>query len=164
LDSTQSAHLELLAACGLYCGACYHYRASFPGGAHLLQEAARRGRPVQGYTCRGCRSDALYIHAGCAQCQIRACADQRGIPHCGACAQVPCERLLAFRNDGRLHHLPILEQLGDLSRKEPERWLDEQAARWTCECGAPYTWYETTCTRCGAALDSFGPDPLIADG
>lgn len=73
---------DLLAACGLYCGACYHYRASFPEGRHLLAEAARRGHPLEGYACRGCRSDVLYVHPGCARCPIRACAEEKGLLHC----------------------------------------------------------------------------------
>jgi hypothetical protein len=152
------AQEELLAACGLYCGACYHYRAGQPGGEHLLTEAARGGRPLEGYTCRGCRSDKLYIHPGCAQCAIRDCADERGILHCGVCERVPCDRLLAFRDDGHVHHLPILEQLEALSRKDPGQWLAEQAARWTCPCGTPYSWYETICSRCGTRLDSFATE------
>ncbi|RPI31229.1 MAG: DUF3795 domain-containing protein, partial [Chloroflexota bacterium] len=60
----------LLAVCGLYCGACYHYRASFPEGSHLLAQALRQGRGLEGYTCQGCRSDRRYIHQGCDQCQI----------------------------------------------------------------------------------------------
>ena len=152
----ERAELDLLAVCGLYCGACYHYRASYPDGEHLLQDATRRGRPREGYACRGCRSGALYIHPGCAQCAIRACAEEKGILHCGECEAFPCEQLEAFRNDGRLHHLPVLEQLGDLARKDPGQWLDEQAARWTCGCGARFSWYETVCVQCGAALDSFG--------
>jgi hypothetical protein len=146
---------ELLAACGLYCGACYHYRASFPEGKHLLAPAARQGRPAKGYTCRGCRSEKLYIHPGCAQCAIRDCAEEKGLPHCGVCPQVPCERLLAFKNDGHLHHLPILEQLEDLARTDPEQWLGVQADRWTCKCGTPFSWYETVCAQCGAKLDAF---------
>jgi hypothetical protein len=152
----ETTGLELLAVCGLYCGACYHYRASYPDGEHLLQEAARRGRPREGYTCRGCRSETLYIHPGCAQCAIRACAEEKGILHCGECEALPCERLEAFRNDGHRHHLPILEQLGDLARKDPGQWLGEQAGHWTCGCGAQFSWYETVCAQCGAALDSFG--------
>ena len=151
----------LLAACGLYCGACYHYRAAEPGGEHLLAEAAQRGRPAAGYTCRGCRSETRYIHPGCAQCTIRACADAHGIAHCGLCAEVPCAMLCAFRDDERVHHRPIVEQLAALARTDPRSWLAVQAARWTCACGAPFSWYETTCRQCGAPLDSYGPDPII---
>jgi hypothetical protein len=152
---------SLLGVCGLYCGACYHYRASFPEAAHLLEEAARRGRPPEGYTCRGCRSDRLYVHPGCARCQIRACADARGLLHCGLCPEFPCDRIRAFQSDGRLHHRPILGQLQELKAQGPERWLAGQVGRWTCTCGTPFSWYEEFCRRCGAPLDSFGPDPTL---
>ena len=153
--------MQRLAACGLFCGACYHYRASLPGGEHLLAEAARRGRPAAGYTCRGCRSGAPYIHPGCAECPIRACADARGLLHCGLCPDLPCERLLAFQNDGRLHHRDVLATLTALRTIGPERVLADQAARWMCSCGSSYSWYEETCSRCGAKLASYGPDPTL---
>lgn len=146
---------RLLGACGLYCGACYHYRASFPEGEHLLAEAHRQGRSTISFTCQGCRSDKLYIHQGCAQCEIRACADARGISHCGLCPDSPCERLRAFHSDGHVHHLDIFSQLEELKEKGPDRWLTEQAQRWRCQCGASFSWYEETCQRCGTPLDSY---------
>ena len=151
----------LLAACGLYCGACYHYRASFPEGKHLLQQAAHAGRPVEGYTCQGCRSDVLYIHPGCAQCEIRACADGKGVLHCGLCSDFPCERIWAFQSDGRLHHIDVLIELVNLRKKGPEAWLFEQVQRWRCACGESYSWYEETCHKCGNPLASYGVDPTL---
>lgn len=151
----------LLAACGLYCGACYHYRASFYESDRLLEEAARRGRDPQGFTCRGCRSDALYIHAGCAQCEIRACADGRGVPHCGLCADFPCERLWAFQGDGRVHHRDILVELVRLRERGAKAWLAAQAEMWKCSCGESYSWYEETCHHCGEPLASYGADPTL---
>ena len=150
---------DLLAVCGLYCGACYHYRASFPESAHLLEEAARQGRELEGFTCQGCRSDILYIHPGCAQCEIRACADERVVLHCGLCSEFPCTRLEDFRLDGHIHHLDVLDNLASLKEKGPDRWLTEQEQRWTCECGTKFSWYETVCHNCGASLSSYGPDP-----
>lgn len=149
----------LLGACGLYCGACYHHRASFPAGRHLLEEAARQGRELEGFTCGGCRSDLLYIHRGCARCDIRACADDKGIPHCGLCPEFPCSRIRAFQSDGWIHHRDVLIQLEDLKVKGADEWLAEQAERWTCGCGAGFSWYEESCHRCGAPLPSYGPDP-----
>ena len=151
----------LLAACGLYCGACYHYRASFYDDERLLTEAARRGRDPQGFTCQGCHSDVLYIHAGCAHCEIRACADSRGITHCGLCADFPCPRLWAFQSDGRVHHEDILIQLENLRQEGPEKWLAAQAERWTCSCGESYSWYEENCYQCGEPLASYGADPTV---
>jgi hypothetical protein len=151
---------DLLAVCGLYCGACYHYRASFPDGKHLLNPEFRGNRPLQGYTCRGCRSDKLYIHPGCAECQIRDCAEGRGIVHCGECERSAnphalCQRLKAFQTDGRAHHIPILQQLEDVQRRGIGQWLAEQKERWTCACGQPFSWYERVCRRCGKSLHSY---------
>jgi hypothetical protein len=154
-------NLVLLTACGLYCGACYHYRASFYNDERLRVEAARRKRDPGGFTCRGCRSDVLYIHPGCAECEIRACADRRGLPHCGLCGDFPCGQLWAFKNDGRLHHEDILIELLNLRQKGPEVWLETQAERWTCPCGESYSWYEETCHRCEEPLPSYGPDPAL---
>ena len=151
--------MELLAACGLYCGACYHYRAGTPEGTHLLEEASQRELEMEGYTCQGCRSNKLYIHTGCAECKIRECTDQKGILHCGACTEFPCEKLTTFQNDGRIHHLDILKNLAELNRKGNDLWLQEQARLWTCSCGNRFSWYEETCSRCGSGLPSYGSDP-----
>jgi hypothetical protein len=159
---------DLLAVCGLYCGACYHHRASFPESRHLLEAAARQGRELEGFTCRGCRSGrihgirVLYIHPGCAQCEIRACADERGVLHCGLCLEFPCARIEDFRLDGHIHHLDVLDNLVALKGKGPGRWLAEQEQRWTCKCGKKFSWYETACRNCGASLASYGPDPRAA--
>jgi hypothetical protein len=151
----------LLGACGLYCGACYHYRASFLEGKHILEEAARQGRETEGFTCQGCRSASLYVHAGCAQCEIRACADNIGVVHCGLCPDFPCDRIRAFQSDGRVHQHDVLDNLVDLRAKGGDQWLAEQARRWKCQCGAAFNWYDEFCHNCGAPLASYGPDPRI---
>jgi hypothetical protein len=152
---------NVLAACGLYCGACYHYRASFYDRERLVEAAAQRGRVPEGFTCRGCRSAKLYVHPGCAQCEIRACANRRGAAHCGVCPAFPCERIRAFQSNGRVHHENVLTELENLREQGAEAWLVEQAERWTCACGEPYSWYETTCHACGRALQSYGSDPTL---
>lgn len=151
--------IKLLGVCGLYCGACYHYRASFPEGQHLLEKAARQGRDLAGFTCQGCRSDVLYLHPGCAQCEIRACAEGKGFIHCGLCPDLPCKRIKAFQNDGRVHHCDVLTHLDELKTKGPKKWLAEQSQRWKCACGTSFSWYEEFCNNCGAPLASYGPDP-----
>lgn len=148
----------LLGVCGLYCGACYHYRASLPEGVYLLAEAHHQGRVMEGFACRGCRSDHLYVHPGCAQCQIRACAEDRSNFHCGLCSEFPCHRIEAFQSDGRAHHRDVLSNLEELRVKGPDDWLTEQVQRWRCACGADFSWYEVVCHNCGAPLPSYGQD------
>lgn len=146
----------LLGVCGLYCGACFHYRATFPEGAHLLDWARSQGRNLEGFLCSGCRSDVLSIRPGCSQCRLRACAESKDLLHCGLCADFPCDLLTAFRNDGKVHHLDVFTQLEELREMGADPWLVEQEQRWTCTCGARFSWYEITCQQCGAALASYG--------
>jgi hypothetical protein len=147
--------IKLLGACGLYCGACYHYRASFPEGKHLLEDAARKGKNTEAFTCQGCHGGALYMYSHCTQCKIRICAEEKSLAHCGLCSQYPCEQLKAFQHDGRIHHLDIMDNLAELKTKEPEQWLEKQARQWTCECGTRFSWYETHCHTCGNSLKSY---------
>jgi GNAT superfamily N-acetyltransferase len=155
---------QLVGVCGLYCGACYHYRAAFPDGQHLLDEASRQGRSLDGFTCAGCRSDALYVHPGCSRCEIRSCAAARGVEHCGLCPDLPCSVLSAFRDNGRPHHRDVVENLKSLAVKGTGEWLAEQQERWTCECATRFSWYEESCNSCGATLDSYGRDPARLHG
>lgn len=149
----------LLGACGLYCGACNHFRASFPEGNHLIEKARNEGRSTDGFTCQGCRSNRLYMHPGCAECEIRECADTKGLLHCGQCSEFPCEQIVAFINDGHIHHLNLESQIQKLNKLGPEGWLTEQIHRWTCsQCGAPFTWYEEHCNSCGSLVDSIFSD------
>jgi hypothetical protein len=62
---------------------------------------------------------------------------------------------LAFRSDGHRHHLNILTQIEQLNLLGPERWLAEQAHRWTCVCGATFSWYEERCQNCGVKVNSY---------
>jgi hypothetical protein len=152
----------LLAVCGLYCGACYHYRAGQPGGEHLLADEARGGRPLTGYICEGCRSDRLYAHGNCTTCGLRACAESRGLLHCGECPELPCEALLQFQYDGRKHHVEVVSTLREIADVGSDVWLQAQARRWSCpECGTPFSWYERHCHACGAAVPSYGDDEPI---
>jgi hypothetical protein len=151
-----------LAVCGLYCGACYHYRAGQPDGAHLLADEARGGRPLEGYICEGCWSGRLYAHANCATCELRACAEARGVLHCGECPELPCEALLQFQHDGRKHHIGVLATLREIASVGTDVWLQAQARRWSCPmCGAPFSWYERHCHACGAELLSYGVDEPV---
>jgi hypothetical protein len=54
-----------------------------------------------------------------------------------------------------------LTQLERLRQVGSDQWLAEQARRWECECGEPYSWYEETCNRCGKSLVSYGADPTL---
>ena len=146
---------QILGACGLYCGACNHYRFSFTEGEHLLRDSNPKNLTYDKFTCRGCHSDKSEMLPGCAGCKIRECSKKKKISHCGSCNEFPCKLLTDFKNDGRIHHQYILKNLQELNTKGVEQWLIEQENRWKCECGYNYSWYEESCYNCGMKLNSY---------
>ena len=145
--------LRLIGYCGLYCAACNHYRSSFSDGKHLLEEGVKQGEDPDSFTCRGCRGEIEYIHRGCDVCNIKTCAEERGLLHCGLCSFFPCGKIIQFQYDSRyIHHLDVVDNLSELKEKGPDLWLKEQEKKWTCKCGVPFSWYETNCINCGSSL------------
>ncbi|MBP7216218.1 MAG: methyltransferase domain-containing protein, partial [Candidatus Omnitrophica bacterium] len=143
--------------CGLYCGACYHYRALFSEGKNIVDEARRQGKDMSTFTCQGCRSDALYMHPGCSRCAIRSCAQVKGLVHCGECAEFPCKKLEKFRDDPEhIHHLDSIDSLEVLKEIGIEEWLDQQQGLWKCgACGGAYSWYDMKCPQCRHKVESY---------
>ncbi|MEI6157456.1 MAG: DUF3795 domain-containing protein [Atribacterota bacterium] len=149
--------MRLFGVCGLYCGACTHYRSTQKDGKHLLNEYVRQGGEAEKFVCGGCQSGQLNPHLACSSCGIRDCVEERGITCCGHCDEYPCPYLITFQNDSRVHHLDILDNMKDIMEMGSEKWLKTQDEQWTCpSCGTSYTWYETTCHRCGDPLESYG--------
>ncbi len=88
---------KIIAACGNDCAACPRYTAppyekteeQLKRTAELWRKIGYRDRvvSVQEIACTGCRAenDCRYQAVGC--------AGEKGLPHCGACPDYPCERM-----------------------------------------------------------------------
>jgi len=135
--------------CGLYCGACDVFQANKRGTVEELAHACEM-QPLQ-LVCHGCKTSTNSVY--CVDCDIKACATAKDLEYCFQCADYPCARLVAFRNDDAPHHSAVLHNLDRMRAQGLARWLAEQRARWSCpHCGMEFTWYDRTCTACGAAL------------
>jgi len=143
-------NLDLVAYCGLYCGAC-----SFKLAYDEKDRAHLRGMPAKYVipentrleACPGCRTDSAS-----GGCEIRTCAQAKALAHCGACPELPCPRIAQFDGDGTPHHGESIANLRNLQKIGETLWLEEQARRWTCACGARRSWYLKACTKCGRSL------------
>jgi len=134
-----TAQLEFVTYCGLYCGLCAE-RTRIPQLAAALQQAmAEEGWPFFGPSFPGFAPfweflEKLHTECGCSgcragggfpQCQIRACALERGLDLCSQCADFPCERV-----EGLAARYPTL--IADNRRLQAmglEQWLGEQDER-----------------------------------
>jgi hypothetical protein len=93
----------LIAACGLDCAQCDAYKATQAGDLLALEAIAAKwtkefnapGLNADNIQCDGCMTEGRKI-GHCAECQIRLCALERGLPTCAACPDYACQQLSAF--------------------------------------------------------------------
>ena len=116
---------ESIAYCGLDCDRCPAYLATQSGDMEALARVAERwavvtGREVraEAILCDGCKSGSEQINAFCAVCEIRDCAQVRGLATCAGCEEYACERLrqfVAYEGEGKANLDRIREglQAGD---------------------------------------------------
>ena len=97
---------NLVAVCGLYCGACSIYRATQDENEEKLIDfaqglSAKTGNKytVDDVRCDGCLSKGQ-LDLWCRNCQIRVCPELRlGKVRCSDCEKFPCPRLVNFQTD-----------------------------------------------------------------
>ncbi|WP_432665530.1 DUF3795 domain-containing protein [Wukongibacter baidiensis] len=137
---------ELIAYCGLYCGAC-SFKVAFEENnrehiAHMPTQYDRlKNEPLR--FCPGCR-----LENQCGECDIRDCAMNKGFEYCSQCNDFPCEKLIRFNSDGKPHHAESIDNLNLLKSICEEKWLELQTEKWTCKCGTKFSWYLRECQTC----------------
>ena len=152
--------------CGLYCGACEVL--------NLYRDGLEQGKPASWedlprelkeviapspIVCTGCKTELL--SPGCRRCVIRICAREKKAEACVLCPDYPC-RLVTERRAAIAENLKDILPHVAAKFSQAERmkeigyalWREEQARRWLCpDCGAPFTWYQGNCKRCGRGLE-----------
>jgi len=93
---------EMISHCGLICTRCDAYLATRTMDADRAAEVAAAWSrqfqiqvEVEHVWCDGCLVGGRKC-AHCGECEIRACAMERGVANCGRCEEFACERLEAF--------------------------------------------------------------------
>jgi len=92
----------LIAFCGLDCANCEAYQLTQANDIEAMQKLAAKwaveynapNMSIKDVTCDGCRGPRLGGY--CNMCTLRACATQRGMESCAACAEYPCAELSKF--------------------------------------------------------------------
>jgi hypothetical protein len=148
---------HLVSVCGTYCGACPMYINNKPGNEQKRKEMFERyaGRSMEmnfeNLVCDGCLSGGnIAFH--CQSCKMRLCAsDKSDVARCSDCPDFPCSLMTDFSSDGKLHHAELLDNLRNLQKMGIKDWAKYEQERWTCpECYSPLSWYDASCSNCGA--------------
>lgn len=147
---------NLVAACGLYCGACEMYRAVHDNNQakqhSLIQRFNSRGGnfTLKDLECDGCPAGGR-LSPWCVQCNIKLCARHKpGEPICSAdCPDFPCSKLAEFVKQ-MPHHAEVEDNLRRLKKAGLKKHAEQEEKRWLCpQCKTPMSWYYQTCYKCG---------------
>jgi hypothetical protein len=97
----------MLGYCGIHCDACPAYQGTITTNLELLEKAAGEysdgAHPAKEWVCLGCTpAGQPFLATYCAQCKIRTCASDKGIPNCAACdAFDSCPTMREFMHSER---------------------------------------------------------------
>ena len=142
---------RLLSRCGIYCGACYVYRAERDGGTLLDELSAKIGVTRDEIKCNGCSGPVGEQWPNCQNCSFKACQSGKGVENCAQCSDFETcpdyKRAIDFTN---YRGEDMREGVSRIGAGDGEAWLAEQGKLWSCPaCGQPLMWYDNNCRRCG---------------
>ena len=142
---------SLAAVCGAYCGACPVYRAWAAQDLPALEALAKAlGTTTDRLMCTGCRTPAAFCFGG--DCEIKACAQKRGVVFCPDCADYPCDRIRRFEGVAA-YRVAMRRDADRLHEGGATAWLREEDAHWRCaSCGTKVAAATDACPKCGNAL------------
>ncbi|RKZ29216.1 hypothetical protein DRQ36_09125 [bacterium] len=93
----------LIGRCGLDCSKCEAYIATKNDDEKARAKIAEQWSKMYGRectaddcVCEGCTIDGLLSTAHANNCEIRLCAESRGVPTCAHCDDYICEALEEF--------------------------------------------------------------------
>lgn len=147
---------KLVAACGLYCGACEMYRAvhdnNVPKQQALIKAFNSRGGKftVTDLECDGCLAGGR-LSPWCRECNIKSCVRRPpGETICpAACPDFPCKQLDDFAKQ-MSHHNEVIDNLRRLHKTGLKKHAAEEEKRWLCPgCKTHLSWYDAKCPICG---------------
>jgi hypothetical protein len=130
--SIEAGDANLVAPCGLFCGACPVFRAS--GDSALAERLAKTlGVRQEQVSCLGCRVEEGHIKVmGEPVCPTYdCCIQEKGLQFCYECGEFPCLKLApcsdkaqVLPHNTKVYNLVLLQKLG------VEEWLDRAQQLW----------------------------------
>jgi Protein of unknown function (DUF3795) len=94
---------KMIAYCGLVCSSCPTFLATRDDDhaarvktAELYAEKFGLRLKPEEINCDGCLSEGGRQIGYCRVCEIRKCCRSKGLAHCVACSEQPCEKLARF--------------------------------------------------------------------
>ncbi len=150
---------DLMAPCGLYCGACGIYIATRDKNEKFKAiMGGLYGTKPEETECRGCMQPDPpgKLYAFCKDCSMRNCVRDKGYYSCHQCDKWPCDMVenfgLATGKRVMKRTIPLWREKvaahGD--EKGSEAWARTECERYHCsDCGNPLFRGAQRCRACG---------------
>ena len=125
---------SLLTRCGIYCGACYVYRAERDCGDFLREIAEWQKVEIDKVKCNGCLAPEDEKWPNCRKCHPWKCLEEKGLQFC-----YECDSFWDYSCDRYNNLEEFCSRRGENTRQnlikimaDRERYLVEQDKQWRC--------------------------------
>jgi len=144
---------QLCATCGLFCPACSIYIGTKEEPGRLKNIADRHQVSPNDLECNGCRSEKRSYW--CYEiCQIKPCADKKGVDFCIECNEYPCNIIRDFQKE-RPHRIELWKAQDRIAKVGYLKWFDEMIDHYSCSnCHTINSAYDEVCRNCGTEPSS----------
>jgi predicted RNA-binding Zn-ribbon protein involved in translation (DUF1610 family) len=146
---------NLLSRCGIYCGACYVYRAERDCGDFLRHVAEWQNVELDEVKCNGCFAPDEEKWPNCQKCWPAKCLKEKKLDYCYQCDSFwdySCDHYKGMEDFCAKRGENIRQNMVKMM-SDKQKFLADQDKHWRCpSCGEPYSWYEKTCHHCGKSL------------
>ena len=153
---------DLMAPCGLYCGACGVYLATRDGNEKFKAVMGNLyGTKPEETACLGCMQPdpPKKIYGFCKACKIRSCVKSKGCYSCHQCGEWPCELIekFFFATGVRVMKRAIPAWREKVAEEGHEKgsaeWARSECERYHCpSCGQPLFRGAQRCRACKRAV------------
>lgn len=147
--SRSYSNKELVAACGIYCGACGIYLATQENdNEKILQYAVVLNQTFEETLCDGCGAKRKSLHCF-KKCIFINCKREKGVDFCSECEKFPCMSLNEFKLK-MPHRIEIIESQTRMKEIGIGNWLEEMQDSFKCpRCKTINSAYHLICRKCG---------------
>ena len=80
----------------------------------------------KGGKCTGCKGPVETMAAHCQKCEIRPCAEKKGVKSCAECDEFPCEKVKAFH--AKKMGAKAAANCEEIKKIGYDKWLAKQSA------------------------------------
>lgn len=126
----------LFAPCGMNCMVCYvHLKSKKP--------------------CNGCLGDDVNKPDRCKKCEIKNCANAKGLVYCYECKDFPCKRIKNLEKSYTTRYKTSLVANSEIVKtKGLVSFMQEERTKWLCDCGGVISLHDRFCSECKKPIDS----------